>query len=48
MGNGDGRLKAAVPELADFEAAMRELQLMRLVINDLKSFKRMMRIRKYD
>ncbi|MBC7129822.1 hypothetical protein H5T51_01200 [Candidatus Bathyarchaeota archaeon] len=35
-------------EFAKFENAMKELKLMRLVINDLKSFKRMLKIRKYD
>jgi hypothetical protein len=41
-------LKKLYEELALFERTMEELRFLRLVAQDLKSFRKMLRFRKYD
>lgn len=48
MKNAGGKIEDFLKEFMKLEDTMRELYLMKLVINDLKSFKRMMKLRKYD
>lgn len=35
-------------EFAEFESAMRELYLLRLAAEDFKSFRRMIKLKRYD
>ncbi|MEM0488292.1 MAG: hypothetical protein QXT06_02740 [Candidatus Bathyarchaeia archaeon] len=48
MESVEGQIEDFLKEFMKLEDTMRELHLMKLVINDLKSFKRMMKLKKYD
>ncbi|MCS7113892.1 MAG: hypothetical protein RMJ15_02640 [Nitrososphaerota archaeon] len=48
MSEGARRLERLSEEFVRFERTVEELRFLKLVANDLKSFRKMIRLRKYD
>jgi hypothetical protein len=48
MSERDGSLKKILEEFKKFQMTMEELHFLRQVSNDLKSFREMLKLKKYD